>query len=158
MGNRADYRKRQDLFYEEVGKPRGLERGEVHDPEHTRKHLTVQEYKKERLEAENEQLLKERKVLVARNTQLNELNAALAEQVEQPFLHYCMMEFIRNAKVRGERGEVKLVIDGFNSYMARNQEQLREKWEQQFLPTYLPPEQERHHEHEYEPEYDDREW
>jgi hypothetical protein len=68
------------------------------------------------------------------------------------------MEFIRNAKVRGERGEIKLVIDGFNAYMARNQEQLREKWEQQFLPAFMPSEQERHHEHEYEPEYDDREW
>ena len=69
-----------------------------------------------------------------------------------------MMEFIRNAKVRGERGEVKLVIDGFNAYMARNQEQLRAKWEQQLLPMYDHPE-ERYHEREYElePEYDGRE-
>lgn len=41
MGGRADYRKRQDLFYDQVGKSRGLERGEVHDPEHIRKHLSV---------------------------------------------------------------------------------------------------------------------
>ena len=157
MGGRADYRKRQDLFYEEVGKSRGLERGEIHDPEHTRKHLSVQEYKKEQLEAQNEQLRKECKVLTANNHKLQELNAALSEQVEHPFLYYCMMEFIRNAKVRGERGEVKLVIDGFKGYMAQHQEQLREKWEQQFLPAYLPPEQERHHEREYEPEYDERE-
>lgn len=33
MGNRADYRKRLDQFYEEVGKVRGLERDEIHDPE-----------------------------------------------------------------------------------------------------------------------------
>ncbi len=157
MGNRADYRKRQDLFYEEVGKSRGLERGEIHDPEHIRKHLSVQEFKKEQLEAENQQLRKESKVLMVKNARLTELNAALAEQVEQPFLYYCMMEFIRNAKVRGERGEVKLVIDGFKGYMAQHQEQLREKWEQQFLPAYLPSEQERHHEREYEPEYDGRE-
>lgn len=154
MGSRADYRKRQDQFYEEVGKARGLERGEIHDPEHIRKHLSVQEYKKEQLEAENQLLRRESKVLLAKNAQLTELNAALAEQVEQPFLYYCMMEFIRNAKVRGERGEVKLVIDGFKGYMAHHQEQLRQKWEQQFLPAYLPPEQERHHERDYEPEYD----
>lgn len=165
MGNRNDYRKRQDQFYEEVCKSRGLERGEIHDPEHIRKHLSVQQYKNEQLEIENKQLREESqklqsqcKSLLLQNEQLNDLNAALAQQTEQPFLHYCMMEFIRNAKVRGERGEVKLVIDGFNAYMARNQEQLRAKWEQQLLPMYEHPE-ERYHEREYElePEYDGRE-
>ena len=165
MGNRNDYRKRQDQFYEEVCKSRGLERGEIHDPEHIRKHLSVQQYKNEQLEIENKQLREESqklqsqcKSLLLQNEQLNNLNAALAQQTEQPFLHYCMMEFIRNAKVRGERGEVKLVIDGFNAYMARNQEQLRAKWEQHLLPTYEHPE-ERYHEREYElePEYDGRE-
>ena len=165
MGNRNDYRKRQDQFYEEVCKSRGLERGEIHDPEHIRKHLSVQQYKNEQLEIENKQLRedsqklqKQCKSLLLQNEQLNNLNAALAQQTEQPFLHYCMMEFIRNAKVRGERGEVKLVIDGFNAYMARNQEQLRAKWEQHLLPTYEHPE-ERYHEREYElePEYDGRE-
>ncbi|MBQ2668304.1 MAG: hypothetical protein IJF56_06745, partial [Clostridia bacterium] len=167
MGGRNDYRRRQDEFYEQVGKPRGLERGEVHDPEHTRKHLSVQAYKNEQLEIENEELRKqskelqkECKTLLLKNQQLQDINQALAQQVEQPFLTYCMMEFIRNAKVRGERGEVKHIIDGFQSYMARNAEQLRAKWEQQLLPNYLPPqEEELHHEREYqqEPEYDDRE-
>ena len=167
MGGRADYRRRQDEFYEQVGKPRGMERGEVHDPAHTREHLTVQEFKKEKLEEENQQLRersselqKECKALLLKNQQLQDINQALAQQVEQPFLNYCMMEFIRNAKVRGERGEVKLIVDGFQSYMARNFEQLRAKWEQQLLPNYLPPqEEERHHEREYEEEfeYDDRE-
>lgn len=165
MGGRADYRRRQDEFYEQVGKSRGLERGETHDPEHIRKHLSVQAYKNESLEAENEQLRKQSKelqkqcrVLLTQNQQLQDLNNALAEQVQEPFLHYCMMEFIRNAKVKGERGEVKLVIDGFQAYMARNLEQLRVKWEQQLLPNYTEQE-ERHHEREYEqePEYDDRE-
>ena len=75
-------------------------------------------------------------------------------------MNYCMVEFIRCAKVRVERGEVKLIVDGFQAYMARNIEQLRAKWEQQLLPNYLPPqEEERHHEREYEEEleYDDRE-
>lgn len=166
MGGRADYRRRQDEFYEQVGKPRGMERGEVHDPAHTREHLTVQEYKNEKLEIENKQLRergselqKECKILLLKNQQLQDMNQALADQVEQPFLVYCMMEFIRNAKVRGERGEVKLIIDGFNTYMARNQELLRAKWEQQLLPNYCPQqEEERSHEREYEEaEYDDRE-
>ena len=59
MGNRNDYRKRQDQFYEEVCKSRGLERGEIHDPEHIRKHLSVQQYKNDQLEIENIQLREE---------------------------------------------------------------------------------------------------
>ena len=166
MGQRADYRRRQDEFYEEVGKPRGMERGEIHDPEETRKHLTVQAYKKKHLELQTDQLKEltqkldtECKKLRIQNQKLLELNSSLAEQVEQPFLTYCMMEFIRHAKVKGERGEVKLIIDGFNTYMARNQELLRAKWEQQLLPNYCPQqEEERSHEREYEEaEYDDRE-
>lgn len=167
MGGRNDYRRRQDEFYEQVGKPRGLERGEVHDPEHTRKHLSVQAYKNEQLEIENEELRKQSKelqkecrTLLLKNQQLQDINQALAQQVEQPFLTYCMMEFIRNAKVRGERGEIKLVVDGFQTYLARNQEQLRAKWEQQLLPNYYPPQEEerfREREYDYEQDYDDRE-
>lgn len=165
MGGRADYRRRQDEFYEQVGKPRGMDRGEVHDPEHTREHLSVQAYKKEKLEEENLQLRQrsaelqsECKALLLRNQQLQEINQSLSEQVQEPFLHYCMLEFIRNAKVRGERGEVKLIIDGFEAYMARNLEQLRAKWEQQLLPNHYPQQEERHHEREYEEiEHDDRE-
>lgn len=169
MGGRDDYRRRQDEFYEQVGKPRGMERGEIHDPAETRKHLTVQEYKNEKLEEENQQL-RERsrelqlqcKVLLTQNQQLLDINQALESQVQEPFLTYCMMEFIRNAKVRGERGEIKLVYDGFQTYMARNAEQLRAKWEQQLLPNYCPPmEQEeerfREREYDYEQDYDDRE-
>lgn len=161
MGGRDDYRRRQGEFYEQVGKPRGMERGEIHDPENMRKHLTVQEFKKqtfeietERLMEQNKELRKECQLLLAKNQNLQELNAALAEQVEQPFLQYCMLEFIRNAKVRGERGEVKYVIDGFNSYMAQNEQQLRAKWEQQFLPAFMPQDEERFYEREYEYDYD----
>ena len=163
MGNRSDYRKRQDRFYEEVGKARGMERGESHDPENIRKHLTVQEFKKQQLEAQVEELQQQNKKLQAdckkltfTNQKLQELNVTLAEQIEQPFLQYCMMEFIRNAKVRGERGEVKLVVDGFRAYMAQNEQQLRAKWEQMLLPNYMPAqEEERHHEREYEYDYDE---
>ena len=148
MGGRNDYRRRQDQFYELVGKPRGMERGEIHDPAQTRKHLSVQEYKNQQLEEENQQLREknsdlklECRVLATQKQQLLDINQALESQVQEPFLTYCMMEFIRNAKVRGERGEIKLVIDGFQTYLARNQEQLRVKWEQQLLPNYYPPQE-----------------
>ena len=184
MGGRTDYRRRQDEFYEQVGKPRGMERGEVHDPAETRQHLTVQEFKRKKLHEENMELQlqsvelqKECRGLLRRNQQLQEINKALTEQTKEPFMTYCMLEFIKHAKVRGERGEVKLIVDGFKSYMARNLEQLRAKWEQQLLPNYYPQqadprleeqrrleeerrqaEEERYYEREYEEaEYDDRE-
>lgn len=184
MGGRTDYRRRQDEFFEQVGKPRGMERGEIHDPAETRQHLTVQEFKRKKLHEENMELQlqsvelqKECRGLLRRNQQLQEINKALTEQTKEPFMTYCMMEFIKHAKVRGERGEVKLIVDGFKSYMARNLEQLRAKWEQQLLPNYYPQqadprleeqrrleeerrqaEEERYYEREYEEaEYDDRE-
>ena len=166
MGGREDYRRRQDEFYEEVGKPRGMERGEIHDPEHIKKHLSVQDYKNHRLKMQGDQLKElvvsldtECRKLRVQNQKLQAMNTSLAEQEEQPFLTYCMMEFIRHAKVKGERGEVKFIIDGFKTYMAHNQELLRAKWEQQLLPNYCPQqEEERSHEREYEEaEYDDRE-
>lgn len=45
MGNRSDYRARQDAFFEEVTAKYGLERGEPSDPVDRREHLTVQQYK-----------------------------------------------------------------------------------------------------------------
>lgn len=48
MGNRSDYRARQDAFFEEVSSLYGLDRGEPSDPLERREHLTVQEYKIDR--------------------------------------------------------------------------------------------------------------
>ena len=48
MGNRSDYRARQDAFWEEVTEKYGLERGEPSDPVERREHLSVQEYKIDR--------------------------------------------------------------------------------------------------------------
>ena len=68
-----------------------------------------------------------------------------------------LKEFIKNAKTRGEHGEVKHIKDGFHIYMERNYQRLRDSWEQQY--GLVPLEEERIHEREYEqtPEYDDRE-
>ena len=52
MGGRADYRTRQDQFFEQVAKSRGFERGERSDPKHKKKHLSVQDYKKQQNEAQ----------------------------------------------------------------------------------------------------------
>lgn len=52
MGGRADYRARQDQFFEQVAKSRGFERGERSDPKHKKKHLSVQDYKKQQNEAQ----------------------------------------------------------------------------------------------------------
>lgn len=166
MGSRSDYRRRQDEFYEQVGKPRGMERGETQDPEHIRKHLSVQEYKKQtnqiqlkELEQQNGVLRKECKKLTFHNQKLQEMNRILADQAEQPFMQYCMMEFIRKAKVRGENGEVKHIIDGFNSYMARNAEQLRAAWQAQLeaqeLSTFEEPDNVIERELEYNHDFED---
>lgn len=50
MGGRSEYRSRQDLFYEQVAKKRGLERGERSDPADKKQHLSVQDYKKQQNE------------------------------------------------------------------------------------------------------------
>lgn len=44
MGGRSDYRARQDRFFDEVTKERGLDRGEVRDPAETKKHTTKREW------------------------------------------------------------------------------------------------------------------
>lgn len=53
MGNRSDYRARQDAFWEEVTEKYGLKRGEPSDPVERREHLTVQQYK---IECNNEDI------------------------------------------------------------------------------------------------------
>lgn len=44
MGNRDDYRLRQDRFYEEVSSRYGMERGEQKQPEETKAHTTKREW------------------------------------------------------------------------------------------------------------------
>lgn len=62
MGGRSEYRHRQTMFYEQVSKHYGLDRGEITDrPEERRKHLSVQEYKSVMFNSELQQL-KEQKL------------------------------------------------------------------------------------------------
>ena len=163
MGGRNDYRRRQDLFYEQVGRPRGLERGESHDPEQTKKHLTVQAFKNQQLEFENKQLRKESqklqnqcKQLLLQNQKLEAVNQSLSEHSQQSFMQYCMEDFVQNAKVRGANGKTKNIRDGFQAYVQQYYQELRTNWERLNNPQY---EEERFREHEYQqqPEIDDRE-
>ena len=62
MGGRTEYRHRQTMFYEQVSRQFGLERGEISErPEEKRKHLSVQEYKSALFNSELQQL-KEQKL------------------------------------------------------------------------------------------------
>ena len=54
MGNRSDYRLRQDRFFEEVGKKHDLERGERRDPTETKAHTTKREWQIAKQEAQLE--------------------------------------------------------------------------------------------------------
>ena len=163
MGGRNDYRRRQDLFYEQVGRPRGLERGESHDPEEAKKHLTVQAFKNQQLEFENKQLRKESqklqnecKQLLLQNQKLEAVNQSLTEHSQQSFMQFCMEYFVQNAKVRGANGKIKNISDGFQAYVQQYYQELRTNWERLNNPQY---EEERFHEHEYQqqPEIDGRE-
>ena len=163
MGGRNDYRRRQDLFYEQVGRPRGLERGESHDPEEAKKHLTVQAFKNQQLEFENKQLRKESqklqnqcKQLLLQNQKLEAVNQSLSEHSQQSFMQFCMEYFVQNAKVRGANGKIKNISDGFQAYVQQYYQELRTNWERLNNPQY---EEERFREHEYQqqPEIDDRE-
>lgn len=50
LGYKKNYSRRQDEFYEQVSSKYGLERGEQRNPENRKKHLSVQEYKKQQNE------------------------------------------------------------------------------------------------------------
>ena len=162
MGGRNDYRRRQDLFYEQVGRPRGLERGESRDPEEAKKHLTVQAFKNQQLEFENKQLRKESqklqnecKQLLLQNQKLEAVNQSLTEHSQQSFMQFCMEYFVQNAKVRGANGKIKNISDGFQAYVQQYYQELRTNWERLNNSQY----EERFREHEYQqqPEIDDRE-
>lgn len=76
MGNRQDYQRRQDEFYEQIGKPRGFERGEKSDPKHKKKHLSVQDFKKQQNEA---QISAQERVLTSNKAEYTAIQEKLSE-------------------------------------------------------------------------------
>ena len=80
MGGRADYRARQDQFFEQVAKSRGFERGERSDPKHKKKHLSVQEYKKQQNEA---QISAQERLLSSGKAEYDQLQKELTESLTE---------------------------------------------------------------------------
>lgn len=76
LGNREAYRNRQDQFYEQVAKSRGFERGERSDPKHKKKHLSVQDYKKQQNEA---QISAQERLLSSGKAEYDQLQKELTE-------------------------------------------------------------------------------
>ena len=76
MGNRSDYYRRQDEFFEQVAKSRGFERGERSDPKHKKKHLSVQDYKKQQNEA---QISAQERVLASNKAEYTAIQEKLSE-------------------------------------------------------------------------------
>lgn len=56
MGNRGDYRQKQDSFFKEVGQKWQLDRGEKSDPKAKREHKEKLQYEVEKLSQQSEQL------------------------------------------------------------------------------------------------------
>ena len=98
MGNREDYRLRQDRFYDEVTKQYGLDRGELNDREDRKLHTTKREWQLATQEAEiernNAKIIDQDKTSKAidaeitdkignANQQIAELNAQYNEQIRQ---------------------------------------------------------------------------
>ena len=51
LGNRKEFHERQNRFHDQIGKPRGMERGKIRDPEEKIKHKKTADYHAERREA-----------------------------------------------------------------------------------------------------------
>jgi hypothetical protein len=81
MGNRTQYSKRQDRFWEEIGKPRGLERGEIKkDALEKKVHQTAREYNLKKLEHET---LEAESKLQRRLEQTEELGEGIKHDIEK---------------------------------------------------------------------------
>lgn len=78
MGNRRDYRSRQNIFYDEVGKKYGLERGEIHDQ--PRKHELSQ---KGRIAQNEEQIAASEQKLTQAQQQMERNENVISGQQEQ---------------------------------------------------------------------------
>lgn len=82
MGNRKAYSERQDSFYEDVTKSRGLERGEIGEPGNHRKHRTSQQMKMQREKKDAIIVTENLKSLKTEVTQWNNTILDLQNRVE----------------------------------------------------------------------------
>lgn len=80
MGGRADYQKRQDQFYEQVGEPHGMDRGIRRDAAEIKKHTTKREWQLATQEVELQQLQEQ---TAAAEKRLAEVNMQLTNVERQ---------------------------------------------------------------------------
>lgn len=80
MGNRADYQKRQDQFYEQVGEHYGMDRGIRRDAAEIKKHTTKREWQMATQEQELQRLQEQ---TATAERQLAEVNRQLTEAERQ---------------------------------------------------------------------------
>lgn len=76
MGGRADYQRRQDKFFEEVGEPHGMDRGIRRDAAEVKRHTTKREWQLATQDRELQQLQEQ---TAAAERQLAEVNRQLTE-------------------------------------------------------------------------------
>lgn len=123
LGDRSAYRERQTAFYERVGKPRGLERGNT-SPADKKRHLSVQDYKKQqnatKLAEQSEQLergaarLRKLDEAVKRAEELAADKVQTLADVEEVQL---MQDFIRVGVAHGADGSKKPISLGWQEYL-----------------------------------------
>lgn len=80
MGNRSDYQKRQDQFYEQVGEHYGMDRGIRRDAAEVKRHTTKREWQLATQDRELQQLQEQ---TAAAERQLAEVNRQLTETERQ---------------------------------------------------------------------------
>lgn len=116
MGNRNDYRSRQNLFYEEVGKKYGLERGEIHD--RPRKHELSQ---KGRIERNEEQIAESERKLAQSQQRMEQNENVISGQQEQILNSDSSIHEIRKAIQEQEAARQRN-----EEYIQKQSEQIRQ--------------------------------
>lgn len=89
MGNRSDYQKRQDQFFEQVGEPHGMDRGIRRDAAEIKKHTTKREWQ---LATQDRELQQLQERTAAAERQLVEVNRELTEASKQLESKKCAIE------------------------------------------------------------------
>lgn len=80
MGGRADYQRRQDEFFEEVGEPHGMDRGIRRDAAEVKRHTTKREWQ---LATQEQELQRLQQRTAAAERQLAEVNRQLTDVERQ---------------------------------------------------------------------------
>lgn len=121
MGNRNDYRKKQDDFYSEVSSLWGLDRGEVKDYAETRKHLDKMEYEVQQMQIKTEKAKAElnirQRVLDAFSESMEQIEI-LSSTSENKLLNKPATSTVRTCDLERLQGQIKTSQDLQNGLKA----------------------------------------